>query len=562
MVDALVVGAGPTGLTMAAELARHGLRCRIVEQLEAPSVLSRALVVQARTLEVFDDLGIADRAVELGRKVEALNVVGPGGTRARVPMQAFSWLETRFPFMLMLPQDATEALLTEHLGTFGVKVERGLALEDFRQEAGGVEATLKRADGQVERVRARWLLGCDGARSRVRKGAGIPFEGETYDDACVLADVHVEWSLGQGELCLIPSTRGVMAAFPMPGERRFRLFAVMPRDMLPEGDETAPFTLEEMQALVDRMVPVPTRLSEPRWMTRYRLHRRGVPHYRQGHVFLAGDSAHIHSPAGGQGMNTGIQDAYNLAWKLALVSRGHAPESLLDTYEQERHPVGQKLLEGTDRLFGMLARGGTAARLLRAYVVPRIARRVLGSRFAQRRMTRFVSQLAIHYRNSPLSTERIWGEEAGGVRLEEGPAPGEYVPELPVKGEGVTRLHEVLRGPQHTLLLFIGLTPEAKARSELVALARRLEEAYGPLLKARVVVAGEATPGPFVLADESGAVHRRFGAGAECFYLVRPDGYVGHRERPIEPKRLEAELARRLGPPTSPQASTGARVAG
>ncbi|HZI07698.1 MAG TPA: FAD-dependent monooxygenase, partial [Archangium sp.] len=518
MLDALVVGAGPTGLTMAAELARHGLRCRVVDQMEAPSLLSRALGVQARTLEVFDDFGIAEQALARGRKVEAFNVVGAGGGRTRVPMQAFSWLETRFPFMFMLPQDGTEALLTEHLGSFGVKVERGLALEDFRQDAEGVEATLKRAEGGVERVAARWLLGCDGARSRVRKVAGIPFEGETYDDACVLADVRVEWPLGQGELVIMPSMHGVVGAFPMPGENRYRLFCIMPRDMLPEGDETTPLTLEEMQAILERMSNVPVRVSEPLWMTRYRLHRRGVPRYRQGRVFLAGDAAHIHSPAGGQGMNTGIQDAYNLAWKLALVTRGRAPEPLLDTYELERHPVGQMLLEGTDRLFGLLARGGAFSRFLRAYVAPRLAGGLLGSTFMQRRMARFVSQLAIHCRRSPLSTERIWGEEVGGVRLEDGPAPGERVPELPVKGEGVERLHEVLRGPQHTLLLFTGLTPEAKGRSGLVTLARRLEGAYGPLLKARVVVAGEGTPGPFVLADEKGALHRRFGAGAECYY--------------------------------------------
>ncbi|QRK09948.1 FAD-dependent monooxygenase [Archangium violaceum] len=559
MMDALVVGAGPTGLTMAAELARYGLRCRVVDQLEKPSMLSRALAVQARTLEVFDDFGIADQAVSRGRRAEGFNMVGAGGVHTRVPMQAFSWLETRFPYILMLPQDATEALLTGYLGTFGVAVERGLALEDFRQDAKGVEVTLKRADGGVERVSARWLIGCDGARSRVRKLTGIPFEGETYEDACVLADVRVEWPLGQGELCIIPSMHGVVGAFPMPGENRYRLFAIMPRDMLPEGDETTPLSLEEMQAIVDRMVPVPVRVSEPRWLTRYRLHRRGVPRYREGRVFLAGDAAHIHSPAGGQGMNTGIQDAYNLAWKLALVTRGHSPESLLDTYQQERHPVGQTLLAGTDRIFGIMARGGRTSRLLRAYVVPRLARGLLGNTFAQRRLSRFVSQLAIHYRNSSLSTERLWGEEAGGVRMKEGPAPGERVPELPVTGEGVTRLHEVLRGPHYTLLLFTGLAPEARVRSDLVALAHRLEAAYGSLLRARVVVAGEGMPAPFVLADEGGALHRRFGAGAECFYLVRPDGYVGHRERPIEPKRLEAELTRRLG---SPGTNDEKRVAG
>ena len=550
MVDALVVGAGPTGLTMAAELARHGLRCRVVDQLEAPSVLSRALAVQARTLEVFDDFGIAEQALARGRRTEAFNVVGAGGVRTRVPMQAFSWLETRFPYMLMLPQDATEALLTEYLGTFGVKVEWGLALEDFRQDAEGVEATLKRADGRVERVTARWLLGCDGARSRVRKRAGIPFEGETYDDACVLADVRVEWPLGQGELVLMPSMHGVVAAFPMPGEDRYRLVCIMPRDMLPEGDETTPLTLEEMQAILERMSNVPVRVSEPRWLARYRLHRRGVPHYRQGRVFLAGDAAHIHSPAGGQGMNTGIQDAYNLAWKLALVTRGRAPESLLDTYELERHPVGQMLLEGTDRLFGLMTRGGTFSRLLRTYVAPRLAKSTAREhlhaaahvplRLAARHP--LPAQPAVHRAHLGRGGGRACGWRTG-------PAPGERVPELPVKGEGVERLHEVLRGPQHTLLLFTGLTPEAKERGGLVTLARRLEEAYGPLLKARVVVAGEGTPGPFVLADGDGALHRRFGAGAECFYLVRPDGYVGHRERPIEPKRLEAELARRLGPP-------------
>jgi len=548
MLDALVVGAGPTGLTMASELARHGLRCRIVEQLEAPSPLSRALAVQARTLEIFEDLGFVERALASGRRTNAFNVVGTGGIRARVPLGGFEWLETRYPYILMLPQDATEAMLIEHLGTFGVAVERGVALESFTQDAERVVATLRHADGRSEQVTARWLLGCDGARSRVRKGADLPFEGDTYEDACVLADVHVEWSLEQGEVFIMPTLHGVVGVFPMPGDSRYRLFFIMPRtEASDRADDIEPLSLEELQALVDRMVPVPARVSEPRWMSRYRLHRRGVPHYRRGRVFLAGDAAHIHSPAGGQGMNTGIQDAYNLAWKLALVTRGRVPEALLDTYEAERLPVGRKLLEGTDRAFMLMAGGGATSRLLRSLVVPRVARKLSGVLRAQRFASRFVSQLAIRYRESPLSTERLWGEDAGGVRMEQGPAPGFRVPELPVKGEGVERLHQVLHGPHHTLLLFTGLVPEARGAGDLVALAQRLEAAYGPFLKARVVVAGAVAPASHVLADTDGAVHRRFGAGSECFYLVRPDGYVGHRERPIEPRRLEAELTRRLG---------------
>ena len=418
MLDALVVGAGPTGLTMAAELVRHGLSCRIIEQLEERSPLSRALAVQARTMEIFDDLGIAERVLERAVEAEAINVVSASGMRTRVPLRDFSWLETRFPFIHMVPQDVTETLLTEHLDTLGVRVERGLRLTIFREEADGVEATVERVGGGIERIRARWLLGCDGARSRVRKLTSLPFEGETYSDACVLGDVHVEWSLGQGELIIMPSAHGMAAAFPMPGENRYRLFFIMPQDEASErAEDMAPLSLEEFQAFADRMLPVPTRVSEPRWMSRYRLHRRGVPHYRKGRVFLAGDAAHIHSPVGGQGMNTGIQDAYNLAWKLALVTRRGLPSSLLDTYEAERLPVGHRLLTTTDRGFSLLARGGWLARQGRIHVLPRVAKLLFGNAWSQRRLFRFVSQLAIHYTHSPLSTERQWGEEPGDVRM-------------------------------------------------------------------------------------------------------------------------------------------------
>jgi 2-polyprenyl-6-methoxyphenol hydroxylase-like FAD-dependent oxidoreductase len=554
MLDALVVGAGPTGLVMAAELSRQGLRCRIVDPLEAPSLLSRALVVQARTLEVFDDFGIAEQALARGRKVESFNIAAPGGVRVKLSLQAFSALETRYPFIFMLPQDATEALLAERLAGLGVQVERGLGLEDFRQDAEGVEVTLKRAAGGGETVRARWLLGCDGARSRVRKVAGIPFEGETYDDTCVLADVHVEWPLEPGGLYLTPSTHGVLAAFPMPGEARYRLVAITPRD---GREDTTPVSLEEMQALVDRMAPVPARLSDVRWLSRYRLHRRGVPRYRQGRVFLAGDAAHIHSPAGGQGMNTGIQDAYNLAWKLALVSRGRAPESLLDTYELERHRVGQKLLEGTDKLFGVMARGGLLSRLLRAYVAPRMAKWIFNRPAVQHRLVRFVSELFIHYRHSPLSTEAVAGEDVGGLKLTQGPAPGERVPDVPAQAEGVERLYDVLRGPHHTLLLFAGMMGGGGASEELEALARRLGQGYGPELLRVRVVALQGAPGPSMLVDARGDLHYRFGAGAACLYLVRPDGYVGFRARPIDVQRLEAELATRLGAPSPSGRGTG-----
>jgi 2-polyprenyl-6-methoxyphenol hydroxylase-like FAD-dependent oxidoreductase len=545
-IEVLIAGAGPTGLTLAVCLRRYGIQARLVDRLEGPSPLSRALVVQARTLELFDDLGLIEPALARGLRVEAANLVAQGGRQARLRLGGFAGLESHYPFMLILPQDATEALLTERLQVQGGRVEWGVELEEHRPVGDAVEVTLRHADGSKETVRTRWLVGCDGARSQVRKSAGIPFEGETYEDVCMLGDVAVDWSLRPGELHVMPSERGVLAAFPMPGESRFRLVTIVPRDMAPPGETPTP-TLEQLQDVVSRLAPVPARLSDARWTSGYRLHRRGVPRYRQGRVLLAGDAAHIHSPAGGQGMNTGIQDVYNLAWKLALVLQGRAPESLVDTYGAEREPVGRKLLQGTDRLFGFAAAKGPLARFMRKRVIPLMAP-VLSRPALQRRVVRFVSQLYLRYRRSPLSTETVRGADGPTAPLADGPAPGERVPELPVQAEGISRLHEALRGPWYVLLLFQGLDTPA-ALEQLAPLAQSLESAYPEWLRVWVVSTEAQRAGAGVLVDANGQVHRRFGAGTPCAYLVRPDKYVGARLRPVESPVLLEELRGRLGAP-------------
>lgn len=547
-VDVLIAGAGPTGLTLAVCLERYGIRARVVDRLDGPSPLSRAIAVQARTLEVFDDLGFAETALARGMRVEAVNLVARNGRQARVSLGGFAGLESHYPFILVLPQDATEALLTEQLTARGGRVEWGVEVENHRpvEGEGAVEVSLRHQDGRQETVRARWLVGCDGARSQVRKAAGIPFEGETYEDVCMLGDVRVSWPLRPGEVYLMPSKRGVMAAFPMPGgESRFRLVTIVPRDMAPPGELPTP-TLEQLQEVVSQLAPVPLQLSEPRWTSGYRLHRRGVPRYRQGRVLLAGDAAHIHSPAGGQGMNTGIQDAYNLAWKLAFVLQGRAAAPLVDTYGAEREPVGRKLLEGTDRLFGFAAAKGPFARFARQHLVPLVAAPILSRAAVQRRVVRFVSQLYLRYLRSPLSTERVRGEEGPSAPLARGPAPGERVPEVPMEGEGINRLHEALRDPSHVLLLFQGLDAPASFE-ELLALARSQESLYTGWLRAFVVTAERQRRGAGVLVDAQRQAHLRFGAGAPCAYLVRPDKYVGFRLRPVESSVLQDELRRRLG---------------
>jgi len=545
-VDVLITGAGPTGLSLAVCLQRHGIQARVVDRLEGPSPLSRALAVQARTLEVFEDLDLITPALERGLRVEAANLVAQGGRQARLRFGALSGLESHYPFALILPQDATEALLTERLTAQGGRVEWGVELLEHRAVENAVEVQLRHANGGTETVRARWLVGCDGARSQVRKSAGIPFEGDTYEDVCMLGDVAVDWPLRPAELHIMPSERGVLAAFPMPGEARFRIITIVPRDMAPPGETPTP-TLEQLQQVVSLLSPVPTRLKDPRWTSGYRLHRRGVPHYQEGRVLLAGDAAHIHSPAGGQGMNTGIQDVYNLAWKLALVLQGRAPESLVNTYGAEREPVGRKLLEGTDRIFGFAAARGPVARLVRKRLIPLLAP-VLSRTMVQRRVIRFISQLYLHYRRSPLSTETIQGTDGPSAPLSAGPAPGERVPEVPVQAEGLSRLHEALRGPRFALLLFHGLNTQAPFE-ELVSLARSLESAYPEWLRGWVVTTEAHRAGAGVLVDSRGQAHRRFGAGTPCAYLVRPDKYVGARLRPVEPRLIREELRGRLGAP-------------
>ncbi|MGH3811501.1 MAG: FAD-dependent monooxygenase [Pseudonocardiaceae bacterium] len=538
-IPVLVVGAGPTGLTMAIELARRGVVVRVIEQLAEPPLTSRALVVQPRTLELFDDMGVIDAALAVGRPVDQFTQVLRGRRLValdfRAQLASVPKLRTTYPRPLMLPQDQTEQVLTDHLSGLGVVIERGLTFEGLVQREDAVQAELCHRDGRQETVAARWLIGADGAHSRVRQAAGIPFPGATYAEEFIQADARLDWELPDGQLYVFPGPDGLLAVWTMPGPSRFRIIGNTSPG--PHSDAAAEPSLAEMQALLDARLPLPARIVTTTWTARYRLHRRGVPRYRQGRVFLAGDAAHVHSPAGAQGMNTGIQDAYNLAWKLAAVEHGHADPTLLDSYHRERHPVGQALLRTTDRAFSLAASPAVLPRFIRGHLLPHLAPRVLTIPAIRRLAVGLVSQLRIAYPDSPLNAEY-------GHGWRHGPRPGDRAREGDVIGAGVTRIFEVRRGTHHTVLLFAaGSDPRG-----LLQHATHLEQRHPGLVLARVVCTEPpATSQPRLLHDPHSTLHRAYGADQPTSFVIRPDGHIASRIRPATATQLTADLDARLG---------------
>lgn len=556
--DVLVVGAGPTGLTLAAELLRRGLTVRVIDQAEAPSPHSRAVGVHARTLEILQGLGLADALIARGQKVHGATLWSGGEALARVD---FAELDTAFPFILCAPQPETEAVLQAHLERLGGAVERGTALRSFWQDGCGVTAELARGEA-TETARAAWMVGCDGAHSVVRRGLELPFEGDTYEDRFFLADLRIAWDTRDDRISTFFSDEGVVACFPLPAGRwRLVLSA-------PEGDEgdAAP-TMSELEALFARRVGAGATLSDLAWSARFRIHCRQVRSYRDDRVFLAGDAAHIHSPFGGQGMNTGIQDAHNLAWKLSQVHRGLARGRLLDSYHDERHAVGQSVLRGTD----VATKVGTVKQPAARAVRNQVARVLTSFEVIQQRVAREVAELTVGYERSALSAEHgqgilrgRLGTAAGGetptvasIRsFDQAARAGQRAPDGKVTraGESGTRtLLSALDDRRWNLLLFDGRSASADGYARFAAIASAVRDRYGDAVDVTVVTPRAARPGELpegiaVLLDPDGELERAYGAETECAYLLRPDLYVGFREQPTDAARVLAYLRPLLRP--------------
>jgi 2-polyprenyl-6-methoxyphenol hydroxylase-like FAD-dependent oxidoreductase len=409
--DVLIVGAGPTGLVLGLWLTHLGVRVRIVDKTAEPGTTSRALGVQARTLEFYRQIGLADAVVARGRIMSAINLWAAGKQVAHAVFGDMGAGISPFPFALIYPQDEHERLLIDRLATAGVVVERETALVSFEERASGVRARLEGTGGRVETCEAAYIAGCDGAHSTVRQAINVGFPGGTYEHLFYVADVEASGPAMNGELHGALDTSDFLAVFPLKEDGHARLIGTVRAEFEEQRggltwDDVSTRVIEWMRIDVHRV----------NWFSTYHVHHRVADRFRQGRAFLLGDAAHIHSPVGAQGMNTGIGDAVNLAWKLAAVVNGRANPSLLDTYEPERIAFARRLVATTDQAFiGVTSRGAIAKRV-RLNVVPTVIPMLFAARVARRFMFRTISQIVIAYRDSALSEGRV-GHVHGGDRL-------------------------------------------------------------------------------------------------------------------------------------------------
>jgi 2-polyprenyl-6-methoxyphenol hydroxylase-like FAD-dependent oxidoreductase len=510
--EVLVIGAGPVGLTMACELARHGVRCRIIDRLLQPLPYCRAIGVTPRTLEVWEDMGIAREMIDAGLWIDGLRSIIHG----HPPNDSYIDYPDLPYGELGVPQYETERLLARHLSRFGVAVERGVTLISVNQNEHWVTVRQARSGGAEEQTRFCYAVGCDGAHSAVRHALGIGFEGEAYPMTFALGDVHIAWDLPRGmalrALRLVEGgPPGMFIAIPLPELNRYRVSMLAPVGLASaEGSdhgiqsEARGPALDDIQAVADDLVPGRPRLSELRWSSTFRISMRLAEHYRDGRVFIAGDAAHIHPPTGGQGMNTGIQDAYNLAWKLALVIKGEAPEGLLDSYEAERRPVGAEVVART-----------------------RAASENYGRERDSRRDDRADTQIGISYRGTPWVRDDAADLEAAR------PAAGDRAPDawgLRRRGLGFPlRLFNVLHGTEHVLVVHLAEADAPAQIADLAAWTREIPSWLGYQLRIVAMAAAEELadhPNIAVCHDHEGAFAAAYGP-PEMAFLVRPDGYIG-----------------------------------
>lgn len=446
--DVLIVGAGPTGLMCAALLKRSGINCRIIDKNPYQVKESRALGIQARSMELFQNLGLVDKFLAKGVIAKGGKVYLHGKEKMTLNFIDIGRTDTPYPYIFFLSQAETERILYEEVQQLGIEIERNTTMLDLHQNVKEVEAIIQRPDGKKEVLKASYLIGCDGSHSAVRESLNLEFEGGSYPSQFIMADAKVNWEFDHEyfRVFLNPGSIGIF--FPLQNEKLSRILTVreVDKEFSPKTRTTTSFpaSLHEIEENFNEATHLDVRLSDPVWVTKFHVHHRCVNKMQVQRVFLAGDAAHIHSPAGGQGMNTGLQDAANLCWKVAHVLKGHADPSLLDTYHQERWPLAQKLIKFTDRFFSIATSSNKAIIKTRDFLFPILTKYMMKKASGRRAMFGFISQLEIHYHPNQVVLEKA-GNRIPNFDLDDG-----------------RKIFDLITGYQFHLLVFENTTIDEK----------------------------------------------------------------------------------------------------
>ena len=507
----LICGAGPTGLMMACQLKRFGVDCIVIDPKQGIVKESRALAVQARTLQIYEQMGIADKALSQGTPANKIKIIINGHRLYEVPLQQLGTGQSAYAFLFILEQNKNEKILYDHLKEVGGDILWKHSLETFTQNSEGVVAIADNGAGEQVQINAGWLIGADGAKSQVRHQLDIPFKGGTYENIFIVADTHAEWPWGHDGLSLCLTAQGFAGLFPMQGNNRFRLIGTFPKQFIPE--EVTEFS--QIQKVVQEQIKIDVNFTDTNWFSVYHVHHRTVNNFTHGKIFLAGDAAHIHSPAGGQGMNTGLQDAYNLAWKLALVINKQADAELLNSYNEERLPVAKRLVKTTDRAFTVATSDKWFLKFLRLYIVPPILSRVLSIKKFGRFAYRTVSQIGIEYSNSVLS----YSENNNLLQA------GHLVPFVNINSKVID---EHLKFNGFTILLFDTIvTGEQK---------QELQNAFIADFQFIDIKRNETNEDAF----------KKFRVTTSALFLIRPDNYIGFASESISITEVKRYLTEKV----------------
>ena len=488
----IIIGAGPTGLTLACQLLRHNIDFVILDKNEKTTHLSKAMAVQARTLEIFDEIDLADKAVKLGQVAVQFSMVARGKIRGQIKLGLFGQGLSPYPFALILEQNKTEKLLVDWLYEKGGSIHWGTEVLRFEENNDAVVVYYKDRNEEEHTIEGEYLVGCDGAGSLVRHQLGFKFGGDTQERMFYVADVKLESPItDRKDAYFVMINKGFLLFFPLLEEKHYRIIGTVPDGVIDK--EKAQFS--DIKQIIKKQLEIPVQFLEEYWFSTYKVHSRMADSFGKGRCFIAGDAAHIHTPAGGQGMNTGIQDAYNLAWKLAFVINKKADKKLLETYNEERKENAKNLLRSTDRMFDILAGTSIAANFIRLYIMPFVLNRITKYSFISSKIFPLLSQIGVKYPNSSLTLESSVAKICAGDRM----------PYLQINGESI---FDKLKNPTYKILYFGNKNNDC---------LQEIKHAKIELVKLSFEVI------PTIFINQS-----------DCYIVVRPDNYISYMGKDLE----------------------------